>query len=178
MPTPLAMIPKPQPRKPKKRRRVQWTVGMARTQSILHFLIAPYMGWLGARFLDKFLVFLVGSDLADAFSPLSSSNMGYWLSVGLLIVLLIALLALGLWNRRAWALQIATALYGVIAIAAFGSTILILFVNVLVGGCSPTAEAYESTSRSNLAMAGLSFRICIVASCFLLWFCRFRNPEK
>jgi len=170
---PLAMIPSPQPRKPK-RRRAKWTVRVARSQSILHLLIASPIIWLGVTFLGEIMEYYQ----ADMSSPSPPINMGYWLPVGLLFGLLIASLAFGLWNRRTWALLIATAFYAIIAITALGSSLLMLLLEALLIGNSPTGTLSTETSRPLHNIAGLSFCICIVAGSFFLWFCRFLNAER
>jgi len=83
-------------------KRVQWTVGAARTQSVLHFLIAPLMLWVGFFGLQEVSHYL--------FSRASSDRVG--LALGVLLVSLMGFVAWGLWSRHAGARRAATVFLG------------------------------------------------------------------
>ena len=135
-------------------KRVQWTVGAARTQSILHFLIAPLMLWVGlfARHVT-----------CPFFSYASSHQLGLFL--GVLLCLLVAFVAWGLWNRRAWARQLAMVFHGVTAIAALYLSIAWTYPYLASSGneCGVTKLGIFALAIGG----GIAFGLFILSSGFL-----------
>ena len=137
-------------------KKAQWTVGTARTLSVLHLLIAP-------------LIFGVSNFEFGVFLGLPK----FGIVLGIFLGLLLVFIAWGLWNRRAWARKLAMVFHGVIAIAAFSGCVV-----CLQGYLRPGNTVHAPIYIGFAICGGIAFGVFILSSGFLWWFWRGREPEN
>ena len=142
--------------------RVEWTVAAARTQSIVHFIIALFALFAVAPLLIAFLASILLAGL-----------------LGVVPGLVAACVSWGLWNRRAWARRAAMAFDGLIAITALSVILWSIYECVTVKGVGDMAAwGAVMTKFYCTILAGIAFGVLVLASGFLWWFWRARDPEK
>jgi hypothetical protein len=142
-------------------KRAQWTAGAARTQSILHLLLAPLTVLAGAYAFRWIFPGLNG--------PFSL------LGPGLLPGLLVAFAAWGLCNQRAWARRLAMIFHGSIAAAAL-SYIVYIGVSCLTSG-NRANEVHGPVYLLVPIFGGIACGVFILASGFLWWLWRSKDLQ-
>jgi hypothetical protein len=145
-------------------KKVQWTVAAARTQSIVHSLIA----------LLALLAALVAWLESVFFSDTSPYSLGGLL--GILPGLLVAFVSWGLWNRRTWARQLAMAFHLIIALAALSVMVWSMHECLTIKGGPDSLAGVGGVICA--IIGGIAFGVFILSSGFLWWFWRARDPEK
>lgn len=146
-------------------KRVQWTVAAARTQSVLHFLIA---------LLALLAVLVVWLEFVFFNEKRSSYSLGVLL--GILPSVLVALVSWGLWNRRAWARQLAMAFHLIIAVAALSVMVWSMHECLTIKGGPDSLAGVGGVIGA--IIGGIALGVFILSSGFLWWFWRARDSEK
>jgi hypothetical protein len=149
-------------------KKVNWTVGAARAQGALHFLMVPLpflAVWNGVQWWVAIL------------NPIP-------LLLGLVPSLLVAVVAWGLWNRHAWARLLAMVFHGVTAASAFSVTVLCIAAIVLhaISEGKKTASPPQGHNFVPIALfwyvGGIAFTVFILSGGLYWWLRRARDPER
>jgi hypothetical protein len=91
----------------------------------------------------------------------------------------VGFIAWGLWNRRAWARQVAMVFHGVIAVAALGVAVCCIYACVTIKGGPDAAGWAAGLVKFYCAICGgVAFGAFILSSGFLWWLWRVHELDK